>query len=71
MPIKLHVQLPDFLEEGDGEIRVKGHRITLYHVLTAFNEGRSAEDDLHDPQGARGSGAPAGGPWHSRAVHAG
>jgi uncharacterized protein (DUF433 family) len=35
-------QLPDVLHEHDGEIRVKGHRITLYHVLSAYNAGISA-----------------------------
>ncbi len=43
MPI-LPMPLPDFLEESDDEIRVPGHRITLYHVLTKFNEGMSPEE---------------------------
>lgn len=37
-PVKLMAQLPDVLEEVDGEYRVKGHRITLYHVVTAHSE---------------------------------
>lgn len=32
------MQLPDVLHEQDGEIRVKGHRISLYHIITAYNE---------------------------------
>jgi len=32
------MQLPDVLHEQDGEIRVKGHRISLYHIVTAYNE---------------------------------
>jgi len=35
---ELKVPLPPILEEVDGEIRVKGHRISLYHVITAYNE---------------------------------
>ncbi len=31
--------LPEFLEETDGEVRVSGHRIGLYHVLREYNEG--------------------------------
>ena len=36
--VELTVPLPDILEEVDGEYKVKGHRITLYHIVTAFNE---------------------------------
>ena len=36
--VKLTVPLPDILEEVGGEYRVKGHRITLYHIVTAHNE---------------------------------
>src|SRR5262245_37596234 len=35
--LKLHVPLPDVLHEIDGEIRVKGSRITLYHIITAHD----------------------------------
>lgn len=38
VPVKLSVPLPDILEEVDGEYKVKGHRITLYHILSAYNE---------------------------------
>ena len=37
-PVELTVPLPDILEEVDGEYKVTGHRITLYHIVTAFNE---------------------------------
>lgn len=37
-PLKLSVPLPDVLHEIDGEIRVKGHRISLYHIIAASNE---------------------------------
>lgn len=33
-----NVQLPDVLHEQDGEVRVKGHRISLYHVVSAYND---------------------------------
>jgi uncharacterized protein (DUF433 family) len=36
-PLKLSVPLPDVLHEVDGEIRVKGHRIGLYDVISAYN----------------------------------
>ena len=36
--VKLTVPLPDILEEVGGEYRVKGHRITLYHIVTAHDE---------------------------------
>ena len=35
--------LPDFLCDDDGEIRLRGHRIGLYHVVARYNEGYSAE----------------------------
>ena len=38
------IELPGFLEQADGEIRVTGHRISLYHVLTEFNAGQDAEE---------------------------
>jgi uncharacterized protein (DUF433 family) len=38
------MNLPDFLtRDGDGDIRVTGLRIGLYHVLYYYNEGYSAE----------------------------
>src|SRR5262245_20458500 len=35
--------LPEFLHEQDGEIRLVGHRIGLFHLLWFYNEGYSAE----------------------------
>jgi uncharacterized protein (DUF433 family) len=36
--------LPDFLDQqSSGEIRLRGHRIGLYHVLTYYHDGYSAE----------------------------
>ena len=36
--------LPDFLtNSADGEIRLVGHRIGLYHLVVHYNEGESAE----------------------------
>lgn len=38
------MNLPDFLtDHPDGEIRVTGHRISLYTVIRVYNEGQSAE----------------------------
>jgi uncharacterized protein (DUF433 family) len=37
--VELAVPLPDVLEEVDGEYRLKGHRITLYHVISAYRNG--------------------------------
>jgi uncharacterized protein (DUF433 family) len=37
-PLKLSVPLPDVLHEVDGEIRVKGHRIGLYDIVTASDQ---------------------------------
>jgi uncharacterized protein (DUF433 family) len=38
------VQLPEFLTQGlDGEIRLTGHRLGLYHLVQHYNEGESAE----------------------------
>ena len=37
------MQLPDFLHDADGEIRMVGHRIGLVHVVKVYNEGYSAE----------------------------
>ncbi len=35
--------LPNFLHHADGEVRVVGHRISLYHLLTHYNAGESPE----------------------------
>src|SRR5687767_9663637 len=38
------MQLPEFLaQSADGEIRLAGHRIGLYHLVQRYNEGHSAE----------------------------
>jgi uncharacterized protein (DUF433 family) len=38
------MNLPDFLVDSpDGEIRLTGHRIGLYHFVYHYNEGYSAE----------------------------
>lgn len=38
------MELPDSLHHVKyGGIRIKGHRIDLYHVLECYNEGMSAE----------------------------
>lgn len=37
------MRLPEFLEQQDGEIRLTGHRISLFHLLGSYNEGYSAE----------------------------
>jgi uncharacterized protein (DUF433 family) len=38
------MQLPEFLTElPDGEIRITGHRIGLYHLVRCYNDGDSAE----------------------------
>lgn len=37
------MQLPEFLEIADGEIRLKGHRIRLIDVAARYDEGHSAE----------------------------
>ena len=36
--VELAIPLPDVLEEVGGEYRVKGHRITLFDIVTAANE---------------------------------
>jgi uncharacterized protein (DUF433 family) len=47
-PPRLSVSLPDFLTEVPyGEIRLTGHRIGLYHVVSGYQEGYTAEM-LHD-----------------------
>jgi uncharacterized protein (DUF433 family) len=35
--------LPEFLNEQDGEVRLTGHRISLFDVLWFYREGQSAE----------------------------
>jgi uncharacterized protein (DUF433 family) len=38
------MNLPDFLTRGQrGEIRLTGHRIDLYHVLSLYQAGHTAE----------------------------
>lgn len=37
--VELSVPLPDVLHEMGGEYRVKGSRITLYHVVSAYHNG--------------------------------
>jgi uncharacterized protein (DUF433 family) len=38
------VNLPDFLEELEfGEVRVRGHRIGLFHIIEDYNAGCSPE----------------------------
>ena len=38
------MNLPEFLvDHPDGEIRLTGHRISLYHVVSFYNEGFSPE----------------------------
>jgi uncharacterized protein (DUF433 family) len=42
------MKLPDFLTEvAYGEIRLTGHRIGLYHVVSRFKEGYSVEQ-IHE-----------------------
>jgi uncharacterized protein (DUF433 family) len=37
------MNLPSFLTDDDGDIRLAGHRIGLYHVVRQFQEGSSPE----------------------------
>lgn len=38
------MNLPDFLDRGQrGEIRLTGHRVDLYHVLSLYLAGHTAE----------------------------
>jgi uncharacterized protein (DUF433 family) len=37
------MNLPDFLQDTSGEIRLTGHRIGLFHVVHYYNEGFSPE----------------------------
>src|SRR5438045_911772 len=38
------LNLPDFLQESDGEIRITGHRISLYDILWEYNQGHTIEE---------------------------
>jgi uncharacterized protein (DUF433 family) len=43
-PRELIERLPDCLHwSSDGEIRIVGHRIGLYHLITHYNEGYTPE----------------------------
>jgi uncharacterized protein (DUF433 family) len=42
-PSATMMQLPGFLHEQDGEVRLIGHRIGLFHLLAFHEEGYSAE----------------------------
>jgi uncharacterized protein (DUF433 family) len=38
------MELPEFLtQSSEGEIRLAGHRIGLYHLIERYNDGESAE----------------------------
>jgi uncharacterized protein (DUF433 family) len=38
------MNIPDFLTQTpDGEIRLAGHRIGLFHIVQGYNDGESAE----------------------------
>ena len=37
------MDLPSYLEHADGEIRLTGHRIGLFHVVDRYQEGYSPE----------------------------
>jgi uncharacterized protein (DUF433 family) len=37
------MRIPEFLHEQDGEVRLSGHRISLFHLLSFYQEGYSAE----------------------------
>lgn len=37
------MNLPDCLEHADGDIRLTGHRLTLFHVLDRYQAGYSPE----------------------------
>lgn len=37
------MQITDFLHEQDGEVRLVGHRISLFNLLSFYREGYSAE----------------------------
>src|SRR6056297_3432223 len=40
---RMIVKLPDFLHDRDGEIRLVGHRISLFELLGFYREGYPAE----------------------------
>lgn len=44
MPIRFPLPLPEFLADSDGQIRITGHRISLYDVLAEYNLGHTAEE---------------------------
>jgi uncharacterized protein (DUF433 family) len=37
------MDLPDFLQPVDGEIRLKGHRVALVHVVKLYTSGYAVE----------------------------
>ena len=37
------MDLPGYLQHSDGEIRLTGHRIGLFHVVDCYQEGYSSE----------------------------
>ena len=37
------MELPSYLQHADGEIRLAGHRIGLFHVVDRYEEGYSPE----------------------------
>ena len=37
------MDLPSYLQHADGEIRLTGHRIGLFHVVDRYQEGYSPE----------------------------
>jgi uncharacterized protein (DUF433 family) len=41
--LELHCELPEFLHWQDGEVRLVGHRIGLYHVVKEYDCGQQAE----------------------------
>lgn len=44
MPIEIGTQTPPLKIDADGVVRVRGTRITLDSVVTAFRDGASAEE---------------------------
>ena len=40
---ELNIELPDFLHGQDGEVRLVGHRISLYHVASRLRDGLTIE----------------------------
>jgi uncharacterized protein (DUF433 family) len=53
--LELHCELPEFLHWQDGEVRLVGHRIGLYHVVREYDCGEQAEAiALHFPTLALG-----------------